>query len=400
MDFLRQHNPEINWRTGTVIFKGDERCETTSSESESTEMVGSLKFEEEPIETSENFEYLENEENSTEVADIPLIASPMTDATGLAAKFAFFADSLAAFSVEDSLTSNHLPGIESLSSSSSPVPRDLAERFASVFAEPVKSLALPPHRDSDLAIDLVEGALPFAGKPYRLTVEEEEAQRLWLSEMECKGLIEKSASPWASPTFFVKQRDKLRPCMDYRKLNSVTVKDRNPIPLIDEMLNQLGRDDIKYYSALDLRGAYNLLRIRKGDEFKTAFVTKQGQFQFKVVPFGLCNAPAAFQRFMNDIFRNLIGTCVLVYIDDIIVFSQSRQEHQAHLERVLKTLQENSLYCKAEKCHFFQTSLKYLGYVVTKKGKSMDPSKVSAVQEWPVPKSKRDVQVFLGFANF
>ncbi|KAH9269612.1 hypothetical protein BASA83_008262 [Batrachochytrium salamandrivorans] len=168
--------------------------------------------------------------------------------------------------------------------------------------------------------------------------------------------------------------------MDYRGLNKQTVKDRNPIPLISEMLRTLSTG--KIFTTLDLRGAYNLLRIKEGDESKTAFITKYGQFEFLVMPFGLANAPAQFQRMMNSLFRHMI------------------KDHKEHVRQVLQILKDNNLFCKAEKCHFYQTEIKYLGYIISPNGTSMDPSKISAVQDWPAPKKVRELQVFLGFTNF
>ncbi|KAH9244458.1 hypothetical protein BASA81_018151 [Batrachochytrium salamandrivorans] len=186
--------------------------------------------------------------------------------------------------------------------------------------------------------------------------------------------------------------------MDYRGLNQNTVKDRNPIPLISEMLRTLSTG--KVFTTLDLRGAYNLLRIRKGDEPKTSFITKYGQFEFLVMPFGLANAPAQFQRMMNSLFREMNGKYVLVYLDDIVIYSSNMAEHKVHVRNVFKVLSDNRLFCRAEKCHFYQTEIKYLGYIISSSGVSMDPSKIKAVQEWPAPRKVRDLQVFLGFTNF
>ncbi|KAH9247294.1 hypothetical protein BASA81_015094 [Batrachochytrium salamandrivorans] len=156
----------------------------------------------------------------------------------------------------------------------------------------------------------------------------------------------------------------------------------------------------KVFTTLDLRGAYNLLRIKEGDEPKTSFITKYGQFEFLVMPFELANAPAQFQRMMNALFRDVVGKHVLVYLDDIVIYSDTMDEHVKQVQSVLGVLRDNGLYCKAEKCHFYQTEIKYLGYIISSNGIRMDPSKISAVQEWPTPRKVRDLQVFLGFTNF
>ncbi|KAH9268950.1 hypothetical protein BASA83_009084 [Batrachochytrium salamandrivorans] len=163
---------------------------------------------------------------------------------------------------------------------------------------------------------------------------------------------------------------------------------------------QLTREEDKIFTTLDLRGAYNLLRIKEGDEPKTSFITKYGQFEFLVMPFGLANAPAQFQRMMNSLFRDVIGKHVLVYLDDIVIYSDNMSDHIAQVQNVLRVLQDNGLYCKAEKCHFYKSEIKYLGYIISADGLRMDPSKISAVQSWPTPKKVRDLQVLLGFANF
>ncbi|KAH9274082.1 hypothetical protein BASA83_003726 [Batrachochytrium salamandrivorans] len=177
-----------------------------------------------------------------------------------------------------------------------------------------------------------------------------------------------------------------------------TIKDRNPIPLISEMLRTLSIG--KVFTTLDLRGAYNLLRIKEGDEPKTAFITKYGQFEFLVMPFGLANAPAQFQRMMNTLFRDSIGKFVLVYLDDIVIYSENLEKHKEHVKSVLTILRANGLYCKLEKCHFYQQEISYLGYVISPNGICMDSAKVKALQDWPTPRKLRDIQVLLGFANF
>ncbi|KAH9244937.1 hypothetical protein BASA81_017611 [Batrachochytrium salamandrivorans] len=192
-----------------------------------------------------------------------------------------------------------------------------------------QSEKLPIHREFDCTIDLVPNAAPHHGKIYQLTQEEDKVMQDWIAENLAKGFIRNSSSPHGAPCFFVKQKDKLRLCMDYRGLNKNTIKDRNPIPLISEMLRTLSIG--KVFTTLDLRGAYNLLRIKEGDEPKTAFITKYGQFEFLVMPFGLANAPAQFQRMMNTLFRDSIGKFVLVYLDDIVVYSEDLETHKEHL---------------------------------------------------------------------
>ncbi|KAH9263833.1 hypothetical protein BASA83_012761 [Batrachochytrium salamandrivorans] len=297
----------------------------------------------------------------------------------------------------DAIEADVYPFVETLTLSDHPVPPEILVDFATVFSQSEADI-LPEHREFDCSIDLKPGVEPSHGKIYQLTREEDTVLQEWISDNLRKGAIRSSSSPHGAPCFFVKQKDKLRLCMDYRGLNQNTVKDRNPIPLISEMLRTLSTG--KVFTTLDLRGAYNLLRIRKGDEPKTSFITKYGQFEFLVMPFGLANAPAQFQRMMNSLFREMNGKYVLVYLDDIVIYSSNMAEHKVHVRNVFKVLSDNRLFCRAEKCHFYQTEIKYLGYIISSSGVSMDPSKIKAVQEWPAPRKVRDLQVFLGFTNF
>lgn len=195
------------------------------------------------------------------------------------------------------------------------------------------------------------------------------------------------------------KKDKvLRPCIDYRGLNEVTVKNRYPLPLISSAFELLQGATI--FSKLDLRNAYHLVRIREGDEWKTDFNTPSGQYEYLVMPFGLTNAPAVFQALVNDILRDLLNVCVFVYLDDILIFSKSRQEHVVHVRQVLQRLLENRLFVKAEKCEFHVSEVSFLGFVINAGEIQMDPYKTKAVTDWPTPSTCKELQRFLGFANF
>ncbi|KAJ1598841.1 hypothetical protein NDA14_003262 [Ustilago hordei] len=190
----------------------------------------------------------------------------------------------------------------------------------------------------------------------------------------------------------------LRLCVDYRGLNEITVKNRAPLPLIEEQLFLLRKARI--YTKLDLRAAYNLIRIAKGDEWKTAFGTQLGLYEYLVMPFGLANAPAHFQSFINDIFRDIIGVYVVVYLDDFLIFSDTEEVHVKHVTEVLTRLRSNRLFAKLSKCEFHTKTVEFLGYIIKPTGIEMDPEKVRTVKEWPMPESIHDIQRFLGFANF
>ncbi len=185
--------------------------------------------------------------------------------------------------------------------------------------------------------------------------------------------------------------------MDYRGLNKITKKNRYPLPLISSLLDRLCIG--KIFTKLDLRGAYNLLRIHPDDEWKTAFRTCYGHFKYTVMPFGLTNAPAVFQHLMNDIFREYMDEFVVVYLDDILIFSKDQETHDKHVRLVLATLQEHGLYAKLEKCEFDKSSVAFFGYVISPDGIFMDKSKVETIHCWATPSSVKDVERFLGFAN-
>ena len=258
---------------------------------------------------------------------------------------------------------------------------------------------LPPHRYIDHAIEIQKGKKPPFGPMYNMSNLELQALWKYLDENQRKGFIRPSSSSSASPVLFVrKPGGGLRFCVDYRRLNDITVKNRYPLPLIDETLRQL--QSAKIFTRLDLRGAYNLIRIRKGDEHLTAFRTRYGLYEYLVMPFGLTNAPATCQQFVNDTLRQYLDLFCVVYLDDILIYSKNLEEHRQHVRTILETLLSAGLYVKGEKCEFFTTSTTFLGFVVSTSGISMDPGKVSAITEWQSPSSVKELQSFLGFANF
>ena len=194
------------------------------------------------------------------------------------------------------------------------------------------------------------------------------------------------------------KKDKsLRPCIDFKGLNDITVKNKYPLPLIDSAFGPLY--DAVVFTKLDLRNAYYLVRIREGDEWKTAFNTHLGHFEYLVMPFGLTNAPAVFQALINDVLRDMLNHFVFVYLDDILIFSKSLDDHVSHVKCVLQRLLENRLFVKAEKCEFHVSSVQFLGFIVEKGQLKPDPAKVKAVRDWPVPSTRKQLQRFLGFAN-
>ncbi len=262
-----------------------------------------------------------------------------------------------------------------------------------------RAASLPPHRPYDCAIDLLPGKSPPKGKLYSLSVPEREAMENYISDSLASGFIQPSSSPAGAGFFFVGKKDgSLRPCIDYRELNNITVKNTYPLPLMSSAFERL--QEASVFTKLDLRNAYHLVRIRKGDEWKTVFNTPRGHFEYLVMPFGLSNSPAVFQALVNDVLRDMVDQFIYVYLDDILIFSSSLQEHVQHVRRVLQRLLENGLFVKAEKCDFHAQSVSFLGYIISSEGMRMDPDKVKAVMDWPSPDSRKALQRFLGFANF
>ncbi|KAK3554648.1 hypothetical protein QTP70_031051 [Hemibagrus guttatus] len=313
-----------------------------------------------------------------------------------------FNDCFSEFPVPRSPSANHLP--VSATSIESPLERrpvDIPACYApfnDIFC-PKRASKLPPHRPWDCTIDLLPGESVPRGKIYPLSIPEEKAIEEYIEEALAQGYIRPSTFPAASSFFFVAKKDGgLRPCIDYRALNHITVKFRYPLPLVPAALKHLRGATV--FTKLDLRSAYNLIRIREGDEWKTAFVTPTGHYEYLVMPYGLVNAPTIFQDFIHEVLREFLHKFVLVYIDDILIYSRSLAEHCHHVAEVLKCLREFQLFLKAEKCSFHQPSVQFLGYNIDSSGIWMDEGKVAAIKDWPTPTTVKELQRFLGFANF
>jgi len=259
---------------------------------------------------------------------------------------------------------------------------------------------LPDRKPWDHAIELKLGSEPHRCKIYPLSPNEQVELDAFLDENLKSGRIRPSKSPMASPVFFIKKKDgSLRLVQDYRKLNDMTIKNAYPLPLISDLVNKLSK--AKYFTKLDVRWGYNNVRMKEGDEWKAAFRTNRGLFEPLVMFFGLTNSPATFQTMMNDLFKELIDEgCVIIYMDDILIFTETLEEHHRIVKRVLKILAKSKLYLKAEKCSFEQTKIEYLGLIISAGQIEMDPVKVEGVSAWPTPSNVKEVQSFLGFVNF
>ncbi|KAJ9511709.1 hypothetical protein QJQ45_018011 [Haematococcus lacustris] len=273
----------------------------------------------------------------------------------------------------------------------------LLSEYADVFGD--MPPGLPPDRPVGHTIRTPPGAEAPYKRMYKLSPRVEVEVKKQVAELLAKGLIEPSSSPYGAPNLFVQKKDgSLRMCIDYRALNKLTVRDRYPLPRIDDLFDKLAGKRV--FSSLDLQSGYHQIRITEEDVPNTAFLTPMGQFQFKVLCFGLTNAPATFQRMMNNVFKPLINECVLVYIDDNLVMSNTPEEHVQHLRQVLQLMRENKFYAKLAKCEFNKTQLAFLGHIVGSKGIAVDPAKVQVVKEWPTPRNLKDLQALLGLANY
>ena len=258
---------------------------------------------------------------------------------------------------------------------------------------------LPEHGPSDHAIDLEEGAQPPYGPIYSLSESELKVLRAYIEKHLANGFIRPSKSPAGAPILFVKKKDgSLRLCVDYRGLNQLTIKNRYPLPLIGESLDRLSRATV--YSKFDITSAYHRMRIKKGDEWKTAFRTRYGHYEYQVLPFGLTNAPASFQAYINKALAEKLDVCVIVYLDDIIVYSSSPEQHDRDVCWVLEQLALHKLYVAKNKCQFRTTSIDFLGYRISPAGVEMQEDKVESIRTWPQPESADEVIQFLGLANF
>ncbi|XP_022156985.1 uncharacterized protein LOC111023814 [Momordica charantia] len=254
----------------------------------------------------------------------------------------------------------------------------VANEFPDVFPEDLPGL--PPVRELDFYIDLAPGTTPISRAPYRMAPAELKELKVQLEELLDKGFICPSVSPWGALVLFVKKKDgSMRICVDYQELNKVTIKNRYPLPRIDDLFDQL--KGARVFSKIDLRPGYHQLRIKEADISKIAFRTRYGHYEFTVMSFGLTNAPAAFMDLMNRVFNDFLDLFVIVFIDDILIYSKTAEQHEGHLRQVLTALRGNKLFAKFSKCEFWLDKMAFLGHIVTREGIVVDPAKVEAVTQ-------------------
>lgn len=277
-----------------------------------------------------------------------------------------------------------------------PAIASMLAQFEDIFNEPKD---LPPIRGVEHQILLKEGSMPKQMYPYRYSHSSKDEIERIVQELLSTGVVRHSQSPFASPVLLVRKKDSTwRMCVDYRYLNSLTIKHDYPIPIIDELLDEL--HGAKWFSKLDLRSGYFQIRMRDGDVYKTAFKTHHGHFEFLVMPFGLCNAPATFQSLMNQVFNQFLRKFILVFFDDILIYSKTFDDHLHHLELTLATLRANQLYAKMSKCQFGQDNIEYLGHVISHEGVATDPTKIQCMIDWPKPTSVKSLRGFLGLTGY
>jgi hypothetical protein len=269
--------------------------------------------------------------------------------------------------------------------------------FLDVFPEELPGM--PPDREIEFVIELVPGTAPIFKRPYRMAANQLAELKKQLQEVLDKGYIRPSASPWGAPVIFVPKKDGTqRMCVDYRSLNEVTINNKYPLPRIDDLFGQLKGACV--FLKIDLRSGYHQLKIRVTDIPKTAFITRYGLYEYTVMSFRLTNAPAYFMYLMNKVFIEYLDKFVVVFIDDILIFSKNEEEHDVHLRLVLQKLRENQLYAELNKCEFWLKEVSFLDHFISKGGISVDPSKVKDVLSWNTPQNVLDIRSFLGLTGY
>ena len=373
MPWLVKHNPTIDWVNQIIKFEHNNRSVELSSSSSSScsttaELINSRQMDQVLNLSAKQFNRIIR--RNTEPMYLALIRE-----------------------IEPEIAMSSLQTIQQ-----SKEARSLLKEFEDVFPDELPH-SLPPRRNVDHQIELESGHQPPSRSPYRMSSVELEELKKQLDELLAKGHIQPSQSPFGAPVLFVKKKDgSMRLCTDYRALNKITIKNKYPLPRIDELLDQL--NGAQFFSKIDLRSGYHQIRIHEVDVHKTAFRTRYGHFEFLVLPFGLTNAPATFMQLMQQIFHPYLDQFVVIYLDDILVYSKTKEDHKKHLKIVLQLLRENQLYAKLNKCEIFMKQVSFLGHLITQDGIYMEQEKIKSIIDWPIPKSVTEVRSFLGLAGF
>jgi hypothetical protein len=258
---------------------------------------------------------------------------------------------------------------------------------------------MPPKREVEFIIDLLPGTAPISKRPYRMYVEELKQLKKQLTELQEAGYIRLNSSPWGAPVLFEQKKDgSQRMCVDYRSLNDVIVKNKYPLPRIEDLFDQM--KGARVFSKIDLRSGYHQMKIRPSHIPKTAFSTRYGLYEFTIMSFGLTNAPAYFMNLMNKVFMEYLDRFVVVFIDDILIYSKSESDHEEHLRLVLQTLRDNQLYAEFSKCEFWIDMVPFLGHIISNGGIAVDPAKVKEIVAWSIPTTVTEVRSFLGLGGY
>jgi hypothetical protein len=395
--WLRKHNPTINWRTHEIQF-ADCSCGITPSRMSSEKTVTppsggwcrdthtkiTKTRRERGIEANHSVDYASHDtkpsiqlnESGRGGYDTSGTQKPRSDTSR---------------KTQTSGNTSEVP--------QGKVPDEYKE-FEQLFQKKPPESELPEHQEWDHEIPIEPGKKPSFGPIYQLSAKELQTLREYLDENLKRKFIRPSKSPAGHPILFVPKKDgTIRLCVDYRSLNNITVKNRYALPLISELQDRF--QGAKYFTSLDIREGYHKIRMKEGEEWKTAFRTRYGHYEYLVMPFGLTNAPATFQALINDTLREYLDDFVVAYLDDILIYTRTNlQDHIQQVKRVMKKLQEKELYIKLSKCEFHKDEVAFLGSIISREGIKMDPKKVKSIQEWPTPKSVKEVQSFLGLANF
>ena len=365
-DWLGRHNPAIDWQKKTILSR------------ESARKIAGVRYETRPV--------IQSSPRSGRIGTI----SPHK----IARIYAKDPQKVGVMWIRRVATTKDGP----LPTLAIPTPYQDNE-FKELFEEN-EATDLAEHQEWDHEIILEDGAKLSPGPMYPISPEHVAELRVFLQKNLKKGFIRPGQGPMASPILFVKKPNgKWRLCVDFRRLNAVTRKNRYPLPLITELMDRL--QGAKWFTKFDFREGFYRIRIAKGHEWKTAFKTKYGLFEFQVMPMGLTNAPATFQAVINQALHEYLGVFATAYLDDVLVYSKGTlEEHVEHVKKVLRKLKEYKLYLQPGKCEFHKKETEFLGYIISTEGVKMNPKKVQAVRDWKTPKTVKDVQSFLGLANF
>ena len=383
LKWLRKHNPHIDWKSGEMILIEAEMQHRVQLQMD----AATQPEDEDAAEENTKIELI----TGKQLAKLARQGNQIFAAEVRCLEGAVKVNSLKADNQPDEVKKADDQPINEIEA-------EIRQKFAEMFREELP-LEMPPDRGVEHRIELVEGAQPQSRGIYRLSYAEQHELKRQLQELTDQGFIRPSQSPWGAPVLFVpKKNGKLRMCIDYRALNKLTVKNSYPIPRIEDLIDQLAGSQI--FSKIDLCSGYHQVRVAEADVQKTAFKTRYGLYEFVVLPFGLCNAPATFMRTMNHVLHEYLDKFCVVYLDDILVYSPNISQHKEHLRLIFSRLQEQKLYVSDKKCDIGKQEVEFLGHLISPNGIAVLQDKVQIIQEWPQPKNVSELRSFLGLANY